>query len=423
MPSLTPSAAAVALPVADIAPSGYRVLMVAPTSFFADYGCHVRIREEARVLRSLGCRVTICTYHNGRDIDGLDIRRTLSIPWRQGYEVGSSRHKIAFDALLFLRALGVVPQVRPDVIHAHLHEGALIGAVLSRLFRVPLVFDYQGSLTSEMVDHRFISPTGHVYGPLRRLERTIDRSSSHIVTSSANAAAQLVADFGCHPERVTPIADCVDTDMFHPLPEVERLRIRRAWGIPDGHTVVVYLGKLAEYQGTGHLLKAARVVSAARGDVHFVVGGYPYVDEYRAEAQALGIADRCTFTGRVDYTADAPGLLAVGDVALSPKMSETEGAGKILNYMATGLPTVAFEGPVSREFLGALGVYAPRGDVDGLARGILELVAAPEMRAALGAALRERAVARFSWLQAGQSLLSIYRAVGASPSLVAAAKV
>lgn len=50
--------------------SSYRVLMIAPTSFFADYGCHVRILEEARILKKLGCRVTICTYHNGRNLPG-----------------------------------------------------------------------------------------------------------------------------------------------------------------------------------------------------------------------------------------------------------------------------------------------------------------------------------------------------------------
>jgi len=65
--------------------------MIAPTSFFADYGCHVRILEEARLLQRLGHQVTICTYHNGRNLPGLDIRRTMSIPWRKGYEVGSSR--------------------------------------------------------------------------------------------------------------------------------------------------------------------------------------------------------------------------------------------------------------------------------------------------------------------------------------------
>jgi hypothetical protein len=72
-------------------PAAYRVLMIAPTSFFADYGCHVRILEEARILERLGSRVTICTYHTGRDLEGIDIRRTMSIPWRKGYEVGSSR--------------------------------------------------------------------------------------------------------------------------------------------------------------------------------------------------------------------------------------------------------------------------------------------------------------------------------------------
>ena len=37
----------------------FRILMVAPTSFFADYGCHVRILEEARVLQRRGHTVTI----------------------------------------------------------------------------------------------------------------------------------------------------------------------------------------------------------------------------------------------------------------------------------------------------------------------------------------------------------------------------
>ena len=86
----------------------YRVLMIAPTSFFADYGCHVCILEEARALQRLGHRVTIVTYRNGRDLPGLDIRRTLPIPWRQHYEVGSSRHKIVFDALLGMKTLQVL---------------------------------------------------------------------------------------------------------------------------------------------------------------------------------------------------------------------------------------------------------------------------------------------------------------------------
>ena len=64
--------------------------MVAPTSFFADYGCHVRILEEARVLQRRGHEVTIVTYHTGRNLPDMDIRRTLPIPWRRDYEVAVS---------------------------------------------------------------------------------------------------------------------------------------------------------------------------------------------------------------------------------------------------------------------------------------------------------------------------------------------
>jgi hypothetical protein len=49
--------------------------MLAPTMFFADYGCHVRILEEAVILRKLGHRVTILAYPNGNDVAGLDVRR------------------------------------------------------------------------------------------------------------------------------------------------------------------------------------------------------------------------------------------------------------------------------------------------------------------------------------------------------------
>ena len=130
--------------------------MIAPTSFFADYGCHVRILEETRILQKLGQQVTIATYHNGNDVPGLEIQRTLPIPWRSHYEVGSSRHKIGLDALLGVKTLELLARRRFDVIHAHLHEGALIGLVLGRLFRVPVVFDFQGSLTEEMIDHHFL---------------------------------------------------------------------------------------------------------------------------------------------------------------------------------------------------------------------------------------------------------------------------
>ena len=55
-------------------------LHIAPTPFFADRGCHIRIRNEIEALRDSGVRVILCTYQLGDDQEGIDIRRTARIP-------------------------------------------------------------------------------------------------------------------------------------------------------------------------------------------------------------------------------------------------------------------------------------------------------------------------------------------------------
>jgi glycosyltransferase involved in cell wall biosynthesis len=384
------------------------VLMIAPTSFFADYGCHVRILEEARILQQLGNRVTICTYHNGRDVEGLDIRRSLPIPWRADYEVGSSRHKIGLDALLLWKALTIAVRVRPDVVHGHLHEGALIGNVVGKLFGAPLVFDFQGSMTGEMIDHHFLNPTGPFFRPARWLEQKIVQMPAGIITSSRHAKGLLANDFHCSPDSIKAIPDSVNADFFAPgQPQQRSKALKARLGIPADRRVVVYLGLLAEWQGTGLLLHAAAQLVSRRTDVHFLVMGFPGVEMYRQQARSLGLSGHVTFTGKIPYH-EAPEYLALGDVAVAPKISATEGSGKLLNYMAMGLPTVAFDVPVSREYLNELGVYAQPRDISSLADALESLLLNPERAEALGALLRQRAIEQYSWTAAGRMIMDVY---------------
>ena len=102
-------------------------------------------------------------------------------------------------------------------------------------------------------------------------------------------------------------------------------------------------------------------------------------------------------------------------IAVAPKLSDTEGSGKILNYMAMGLPTVAFDVPVSREYMGDDGCYAAPGDARGLSDRIVELLDDPDGARALGQRLRARAVERYDWLHAGEVLLDVYGRVATAP--------
>ena len=59
-----------------------RVLMVAPTPFFGDRGCHIRILEEIRALRGLGVETLLATYAVGRDHPEVRTVRSPRVPRR-----------------------------------------------------------------------------------------------------------------------------------------------------------------------------------------------------------------------------------------------------------------------------------------------------------------------------------------------------
>lgn len=388
-----------------------KILMIAPTSFFSDYGGHIRIMEETLALQKLGHQVTIVTYYKGRDLPGFDIRRTAPIPYRVDYEVGSSRHKLVFDIYLAFKSLREAIKERPDIIHAHMHEGALIGWVLSLVLRKPLVFDFQGSLTAEMIDHGFLRHSSPFHRIIRRTERFINQRPDMILTSSERAHHSLHYEYRVPDERIRPLVDCVDIKRFDPnrfTAEQKRL-IRQQWGIPEDAILVVYLGLLTDYQGIPYLLEVARILKDHEGGhIRFLIMGFPNVENYQALAADFEVTEQVIFTGKVKYD-DAPLMLAAGDIAITAKISTTEGSGKILNYMALGLPVVAFDTHVHREYLGELGVWVEPRDVKGLAQAVFDLAQDPAERERLGMQVRQRIEQKFTWSTAVKQIVTIYR--------------
>jgi glycosyltransferase involved in cell wall biosynthesis len=387
-----------------LADTRLKILMLAPTPYFADRGCHVRIYEEARALRSQGHDVRIVTYHLGRDMPGIPTIRIPRIPWYSRLEAGPSWHKLYLDLLLFFQAAMLIPDFRPQLIHAHLHEGALIGFFLKRLSGLPLVLDYQGSLTGECIDHGFFGATSRMAGVFKGIERMINGFADRIITSSSAASAELVNSWGVQPQRVTPLIDAVDTDIFCPGPQQAG---RDTLGIPPDTLVVAYLGILSRYQGTDLLLDCIEQLKDDGTKVCFLIMGFPE-ERYRTEAEARGLTEMIRFTGKVEY-ADAPLMLSAADIAVTPKLSPTEANGKIFNYMACGLPVVAFDTPVNREVLGDTGIYASYGDARDLAAKIAALAADSETRAGFSKRVRDKALREHSWTSRGKQLSKVYQ--------------
>ena len=379
-----------------------RILAIAPTAFYNDYGCHVRIQGQLHSLQARGHDIRLVTYPVGRDVDDLAITRA-PLPGLRHIPVGSSRRKILLDAILVPTAAAAAMRFRPDIIHAYLHEGVLIGWPLARTLRVPLTFDYQGSLTAEMTAHNFLRPHSVWRSPLQRLERWLDQRPQALLLSTRHARSALLAR-GLPPQRLHYLPDAVDPGLFHPQPRDTDLA--RQLGLRDELPTLVYLGLLARYQGVDILLQA---LAKLQRPAQLLLMGFPHIERYRRMARRLGVGPRIHFTGPIPYPR-APRYLALGDIAIAPKLTTSEGSGKLLPYMSMALPVIATDTPAHRQYLGDQGVYAAP-EPEALARTIEQALARlPHLRE-LGRRLRDRVQARYTWRHTAEQMESILESV------------
>lgn len=344
--------------------------MIAPTPYFADRGCHVRILEEARALEARDIDVTVATYPLGRTIEGVRTVRTVRVPWYRRLEAGPSVHKVYIDGLLWALVLREIRRFRPDVLHAHLHEGAVIGIAARALTGVPVVFDIQGSLADEMAAHGAVRQDGAGYRALAALERRLYRWSDALIVNSTAARDMLADHFAVPPGRVHVVPDAAGT--LSPATDADA--VRSELGVSGG-PVIGYLGLMTEYQGVGTLVDAIPQILEKRPDARFLMMGFP--DEvYRRRVADERLAHAVRFTGRVPYDEIGRYLSAV-DVAVSPKTVSTEGNGKLSTYLAMGLPTVAFDTPINREIMGDDGTLVSPLSAQALAEALVRALDAP----------------------------------------------
>lgn len=333
-----------------------KVFHIAPTPFFSDRGCHIRIRNEIQALSARPVDIILCTYPLGRTVPGIDTRRTQSIPGYTNLGVGFSPYKFPADILLFLLTLKTVWREKPDILHGHLHEGALIGwAVKCCLFwrRLPLIMDMQGSLSGELVGYGTLEKGGWLAWFVQTIEGLIYRMPQLILCSSESSRRLLVERFKVPEARTALLPDAVSDAFFH---GINGTTFRQRLGIGDDRTVIVYSGSLLPGKGVQHVLEAIKELQQRR-DLYFILIGYP-VEEVQRYLEAHSLQESVLLQGWVAFD-DLAGWLAVADIALDPKEETTgEASGKILHYMAAGLPVVCFDTANNRALLGEGGYYA-----------------------------------------------------------------
>ena len=331
-----------------------KILHIAPTPFFSDRGCHIRILSILQALTLQGGSNILCTYPLGRNLPGIDIRRIGSVAGYQKTEAGPQKGKLAADLKLLFLSIKIAFSERPDAIHAHLHEGVLIGWLVRWILfwrGIPLVADLQGSLVGELSDHGFFNKAGALGGVLRTAFRTLEwfvlRLPAHSFCSSGNSERIFLKQYHLSPTRLSRLDDMLDLDAYDPA-KVEPANYQRV----EQSFVVAYSGSLLPIKGLDVLKQVMLSITERRRDISFLLIGYP-TDEIEHFLSQQGIKDRVTVVGRVAFET-LPSYLLLADAGIEPKQSVSgEGSGKLLHYMAAGLALAAFPSEHNRELAGA----------------------------------------------------------------------
>lgn len=371
-----------------------------------------RVWLECQALVAAGYGVSvICPMGPGDPpfevLDGVRIHKYPPAPAAEG--VGGYLYEFAYCWLRTARmAVREYRQAGFDVIQACNPPDTYFAlAALFRPLGVRFVFDHH-DLCPEIYEARFGTHGNLLLRALKVLERATFRLADHVISTNESYRDIAIRRGGRRPETVTVVRSGPDLRRLTRVAPVPELRAGKQF-------LCTYLGIMGPQDGVDAVLEAAHVIvhEMGRRDCHFALLGFgDCLEELRAQAHREGLDDFVTFTGRVGDDAVRK-YLSTSDVGLSPDpknpFNDLSTMNKTIEYMAFGLPVVAFDLKETRVSAAGAATYVHDGDVAAYAKAIVSLLDDPERRAAMGRTGRERVVEALAWEHQSPRYVGVYR--------------
>jgi glycosyltransferase involved in cell wall biosynthesis len=243
------------------------------------------------------------------------------------------------------------------------------------------------------------------------LERWTFRTADVSLATNHSYRRIAIERGGMAPERVFVVRSG---------PSLERLRLMTPVpALKRGRKHLVgYVGVMGRQEGIDYLLHAVSYIvhGLGRRDIQFgLVGGGTSLDEMKAMAAELRVANYVTFTGRVPDT-ELLAMLNTAEVCVNPdvanEMNDISTMNKIMEYMALGKPIVQFDLAEGRFSAQGASLYAQRNDPLDMGAKIVELLDDPVRRRAMGELGRRRVIEELEWRHEVPKLLAAYDALG-----------
>ena len=377
-----------------------------------------RVWTECVELSGRGYRVSvICPRFSGEPDrerrEGIDIYRyrpgaTASRPPDYLTEFGYRWVRTVLLSLVVWR------QERFDVIQACNPPDTFW--LLARLWRVRgvrFVFD-QHDLCPELFRSKFGEPETLAarmqWRGLLWLERRTYRAADRVIVPNESYQRAAVLRGGRPPSEVAVVRSGPNTLRMRPVYPPAGLR-------PATGHLLVWLGVMGPQDGVDLVVASMEILVHQRGrhDVTAVLLGFgERLSELKSRSHLLGLDDVVRFTGLAD-AATVADYLSAGDIGLctDPKtpFSDVSTMNKIMEYMAYGLPSVAFDLFENRVSGGDCVLYAPSGDLNAFCDAVETLLDNPGLRQDMGVRARARASGPLRWDIQAERYAGVYRSL------------
>lgn len=294
----------------------------------------------------------------------------------------------------------VIKNLKPQVLHAN--HPALLGRVAERKseeLNLPLVFTY----------HTRYADYSHYADPLpqENVKEFIDHwlasfmsSCHHVVVPSESIRDMLTRSYGID-KHVSVVPTGIDLVKFSPD---SRDAFRAELGWSEDKKYLVSVGRLAKEKSFDLLIEAFAKLDHLEAEL-VIIGSGDEKKNLEKLAETLGLSERVTFTGLIEFD-EVPKYLAAADLFVFASVTETQGL-VTLEAMASGLPVVAVDASGTREAVGDDSSILTEHKAEALGEGIRRMLKREDL-SELSRAARKRAES-FGLIPQGKAMVEVYQ--------------
>ncbi len=346
-------------------------------------------------------------------VDGFLFYRTLKESGLLGKAPVSSQVMVIRS--LNRRLEQLIPQLQPDIVHAH--SPALNGVAALRAGKrhgIPVVYEIRAFWEDAAADHGTSREGGLRYYLTRALENYVVKRAD-AVTVICDGLRNDIVSRGVFAEKVTVIPNAVDLRRFI-RDGVPDTALREKLGLA-GKEVMGFIGSFYAYEGLSLLLDALPSLLARRPVARvLLVGGGPQEHELKSKVRHMGIEEQVVFVGRVQHD-EVGSYYDLADVLVYPRLSmrltELVTPLKPLEAMARGKIVVASDVGGHKELIedAKTGYLFEAGSTEALATKLSQVFEKKERWTSLANEARRYVETERSWTSSVERYRNVYEAV------------